>query len=105
MSMKVCCDLCKVTTEDDMTTYEIKKGKAGSGVTEAFAAHVCDECAKALDAGSFIHKFKSMGAIDLVQRAQQSQLEEQRAAGGGQIAPPNAPIPMDPATLAKLQGR
>lgn len=102
MSMVVKCDLCKETIDEDMDTYEVKKGRAGSGVKEAYAAHICPPCAKALGVAAFIHKFKSMGGIDLVQKAHQAQMEEQRATA---IAGPNAPVPVDPALLAKLQGR
>lgn len=94
------CDLCKVAISEDMKVLEVKLGKAGDkNPTEGLAAHVCDECWRTLDAGAFIHKFRSMGATDLVRAlAQQAQARPQ-------LAGPDAPVPVDPKLLARMQGR
>jgi hypothetical protein len=96
------CDLCKVAIEDDMHVIEVKVGKAGAGgATDALAAHVCNTCWKALGAAEFLHKFRSMGATDLMK----AQVEQAAREARPQIAGPDAPVPVDPRLMKRIQGR
>lgn len=88
------CDLCKKEIARDMDVFEIKRGNSGrQEPTEAYGAAICSGCWKALGAGEFVHKFKSMGALDLAPR--------QRAAVQTDL---NGPVPVDPRVAQMVQG-
>jgi hypothetical protein len=99
MGMIAQCDLCKEAMSDEMDILEVKVYASGGRPKRVVGAMICDECQKALGLGAFLHKFSSMGGIDLMQRQAEQQLAEQRAAALNQ--PLEGPVPVDP----KLAGR
>lgn len=93
------CDLCKQAVEDEMLTVEIGTGISGGPPKERLGAHVCPACAKTLDVASFLHKFRSMGAVDVL--AAKVAESQQRP----QITGPDAPVAVDPRFIKRIQGR
>lgn len=95
MGMVAECDLCKEAQDQSMDVLEVKVYSSASREQprEVHGAMICPECQKALGLGEFIHKFKSMGAVDIVQRVRQQQMAEQRLQQLNQ--PIDGPVPVD----------
>lgn len=95
MGMKAECDLCKKEQADTLDIVELKVYDSATGRPRSvYGAMVCGGCQRALGLGDFQHKFTSMGAVDILQRAQENELAQQRAAAV--TTDINQPVPVDP---------
>ena len=86
MGMVAECDLCKKAQGETMDVLEVKLYTLDGNAKDVYGAMVCHECLKATGYGEFMHKFKSMGAQDLVQKQLRQQAAEAHAAGAQRAA-------------------